>query len=136
MPDSRPAGWRVVLRYLGVALFLFTGFYHFYRVDLFAQIVPPGFGDPRLMVQISGVAELAGAVGLLIPPLRRAAAWGLIALLIAVFPANIYMAGWPQRMPGIHLAHWILWARLPLQPLMIAWVWVAGLGAKDGQHYN
>jgi uncharacterized membrane protein len=68
------------------------------------------------MVYISGVAEAAGGVGLLIPQLRRAAAWGLVALLVAVFPANVYMA---TSAPAFS---WILWARLPLQPVFIWWV--------------
>jgi uncharacterized membrane protein len=71
-------------------------------------------------------------VGLLIPRLRRAAGWGLIALLVAVLPANIFMAVAPERIPGLKLPQWSLWVRLPLQPLAAAWVWwVAGLGRHD-----
>ncbi len=70
---------------------------------------------------ISGAAELAGAVGLLIPQTRRYAAYGLIALLVAVFPANIYMA--LDRTRFEQLPEWALLARLPLQFLLIAWIW-------------
>jgi uncharacterized membrane protein len=59
----------------------------------------------------------------LIAPLRRLAGWGLIALLIAVFPANVYMALYPNRIVGLHVTHWLLWLRLPLQGIFILWVW-------------
>ena len=78
---------------------------------------------PRELVLISGVAEIAGGVAILIPRLRRLAGWGLIALLLAVFPANLQVAlhGWE----GVHIPQWLLWARLPLQVVLIAWVyWV------------
>ena len=69
---------------------------------------------------LSGIAEIAGAIGLLVPALRPAAGWGLIALLICVFPANIHMAMQPQKFP--EFTPWMLWARLPLQLVFIAWV--------------
>jgi uncharacterized membrane protein len=68
-------------------------------------------------VAVSGAAEIAGALGLLTVGFRRYAAIGLVALLIAVFPANIYMAVNRMMMPV-----WVLWARLPLQFLLIWWV--------------
>jgi len=74
------------------------------------------------MVYLSGVAEIAGGAGLLIPSLRRAAAWGLVALLIAVFPANVYMALDRVRVTANPLPDWLLWARLPVQLLLIWWV--------------
>jgi uncharacterized membrane protein len=79
------------------------------------------------LVAVSGVAEIAGGIGLLIPRLRRWAGWGLIALLIAVFPANVYMAVSPQRIPDLHFARWMLWLRLPLQGVFVVWVWYASL---------
>jgi uncharacterized membrane protein len=72
------------------------------------------------MVYISGVAEIAGGIGLLLRPFRRAAAWGLVALLVAVFPANIYMA--LDRVGADGVPGWVLWARLPLQAVLIWWV--------------
>jgi uncharacterized membrane protein len=86
------------------------------------------FPHRLVLVWISGFFEILGGVGLLIPMLRRAAAAGLILLLMAVFPANIYMAMRPDRFADLHLPVWTLWARLPLQALLIAWVWsgVAG----------
>ena len=63
----------------------------------YRQIVPPSFGDPARLVAISGVAEVAGGLGVLLPRTRRLAGLGLIALLVAVFPANVYMARNPER---------------------------------------
>jgi uncharacterized membrane protein len=77
-------------------------------------------------VVISGVAELAGGVAVLAGPTRRAAGLGLIALLAAVFPANLYMARAPERFQRI--PRWALYARLPLQPLMMWWAWTATRG--------
>jgi uncharacterized membrane protein len=108
------------------AAFIVTGAAHFVRSAIFVRIVPPIFPHPLLLVQISGVCEIAGAVGLLIPKLRKLAAWGLIVLLIAVFPANIYMALKPDRFSDLKLSVWLLWARLPLQAIFIAAVWWVG----------
>ena len=71
---------------------------------------------------ISGACEILGGVGLLIPALRRPAAWGLVALLIAVLPANLQMATHPRQWPNIPA--WALWARLPLQLPLIWWAWL------------
>ena len=106
-------------------VFVGAGVLHFAKPAFYEQIVPPGFGPPRLLVRVSGAAEIVGGVGVLVPQLRRAAGWGLIALLIAVFPANVYMAVARERFAGVPLAPWSLWLRLPLQFLLIYWVWRA-----------
>ena len=106
---------------LGV-VFIGAGVMHFVATAAFMKIVPPLLPDPRLLVQVSGAFEMLGGVGLLVPSTRRFAAWGLVALLIAVLPANIYMAidhaAWP-RIPV-----WVLWARVPVQAPLIWWAWV------------
>ena len=99
-----------------------AGFLHFVRPAPFVKIVPPFLPHPFAMVYISGAAEIAGGLGLLIPFLRRAAAWGLVALLIAVFPANIYMALDRVQVTVAPLPVWTLWARLPLQLVLMWWV--------------
>src|SRR5580698_6026039 len=85
-----------MLRNIGMVLtalfFVAAGTLHFLRPDPYVKIVPPFVPWALGMVYISGVAEIAGGVGILLPVVRRTAAWGLVALLIAVFPANIYMA--------------------------------------------
>jgi uncharacterized membrane protein len=124
---------RTILRWLAAAFFVVAGMFHFLRPELYLQIMPPYFPAPQLLVAVSGVAEIAGGIGLLIRPLRRAAGWGLIALLIAVFPANIYMLQHPGQ---FHFAPWMLWARLPLQGVFIAWVWFASIQRVPRQPIN
>ncbi len=83
---------RTVLRWSVALLFILAGVNHFLNPHFYERIVPPGFPSPRILVIVSALAEIAGGLGLLIRPLRRAAGWGLLALLVAVFPANIHMA--------------------------------------------
>ncbi|MDB5325285.1 MAG: hypothetical protein JWM57_854 [Phycisphaerales bacterium] len=99
-----------------------AGVLHFARPAMYERIIPPSLPWPAALVYLSGWAEIAGGVGLLIPRLRRAAGLGLVALLIAVFPANIYMAVHADRFADPHLPAWALWLRLPLQFALIAWV--------------
>ncbi len=103
---------------------------HFIAPGKYQRIIPPGFPFPAMLVAISGIAEMIGGAGLLSRPLRRAAGFGLIALLIAVFPANIYMALHPERFADLHVAAWLLWARLPLQVVLIGWVWGIAIRKK------
>jgi len=111
------------------ALFTFTGVMHFLRPRFFEAIVPPAIEAQRKeAVAISGVAEVAGAALLLHPASRRLGRWWLLALLIAVFPANVHMAVNPEQIKGLDMRkfpRWALWARLPLQPLAMIWVWRA-----------
>jgi uncharacterized membrane protein len=117
---------RTLARFLIAGLFLTTGTLHFLKPDLFVKIVPPWLPWPLGLVYLSGFLELAGGVGLLIPGFRRVAAYGLVALLIAVLPANIYMAMAPVKFGGFldhPLYHWI---RIPFQGVLIAWLfWCA-----------
>jgi uncharacterized membrane protein len=109
------------------AVFTFAGTLHFVRPKPYEAIVPPPF-PKRESVAISGVAEIAGAIAVLHPATRPAGRWGLLALLLAVFPANIWMAVSPEKVHGVgihKLPRWLLWARLPLQPLAMLWVWRA-----------
>jgi uncharacterized membrane protein len=108
---------------LGVA-FVGAGVNHFVMPSHYEQIVPPSMkGRARSLVAISGVAEIAGGLGVLLPWTRRSAGLGLVALLAAVFPANLYMARAPEHFRKI--PPWALYARLPLQPLMMMWAWRA-----------
>jgi uncharacterized membrane protein len=110
-----------------VALFTFTGTMHFVRPRFFEAIVPPAIEPQKKeAVAISGVAEIAGAALVLHPTSRRLGRWWLLALLVAVFPANIHMAVSPEQIRGLDMRkfpRWALWARLPLQPLAMLWVW-------------
>ena len=122
------------------ALFLTAGFFvtagvlHSVQPAPFVKIVPPFIPHALAMVYLSGAAEIAGGLGLLLRPLRRAAAWGLVALLIAVFPANIYMAVDRVQVTAMPLPDWLLWARLPLQLALIWWVlWCSRSGGQRAQ---
>jgi len=97
-----------------------AGTMHFVIPGAYASIVPDWLPARRAVVYVSGIAELAGGVGMMHPRTRRAASWWSIATLVAVFPANVHMALNPDRyrVPGGRAA---LWARLPLQGLLIAW---------------
>ena len=90
----------------------------------FEKIVPKMLPAPKLLVWISGVAEIAGGLGLLIPMTQRWAAWGLIALYVAVFPANINMAMNDLPLGRQKVPRWAQWARLPFQALFIGWAWL------------
>jgi uncharacterized membrane protein len=109
------------------ALFTFTGTMHFVRPRFFEAIVPPAIEPQKKeAVAISGAAEIAGAALVLVPASRRLGRWWLLALLLAVFPANIHMAVSPEQIRGLDMRkfpRWALWARLPLQPLAMLWVW-------------
>jgi uncharacterized membrane protein len=110
-------------RLLG-AFFLAAGANHFRSPRFYEAIVPPRLQhDARRVVRMSGVAELLGGLGVLLPPTRRLSGLWLVALLAAVFPANLYMAREPERFK--RMPRWALFARLPLQPLMMAWAWKA-----------
>ena len=111
-------------RGLLAALFVGAGINHFVSPRPYEAIIPPRLsGHARLLVQVSGVAEIAGGLGVLLPWTRRLSGVGLVLLLQAVFPSNLYMARNPERFPKI--PRWALIARLPLQPLMMLWAWRA-----------
>jgi uncharacterized membrane protein len=108
---------------LCAAFFVGAGVLHFVRPETYRQTVPPGFGDPATAVLLSGVAEIAGGLALLSTGGRRVGRWGLLALLVAVFPANVYMAVAPDQAGVAVVPGWLLWVRLPLQPVLGWWVW-------------
>jgi uncharacterized membrane protein len=105
---------------LGVVMTL-AGLNHFLNPDAYEAMVPRELPSPRLLVYVSGVAEIAGALGLFHPRTRKLAAWGLVLLYVAVFPANINMAVNHLSLDGREVPSWALWARLPLQAVFIAW---------------
>jgi uncharacterized membrane protein len=111
------------------AFFTTAGTLHFTKPRFYEAMVPPSLQSrKREVVQVSGVAEIAGAALVLHPASRRLGRWWLLALLVAVFPANLHMAVHPEQVPGLDLRkipRWALWARLPLQPLAMIWVWRA-----------
>src|SRR4051812_9506924 len=108
-----------VLRWLMALLFIIAGLNHFRDPGFYLDLMPPYLPWPLALIYISGVAEILGGAGVLWPATRRAAAWGLILLLVAVFPANLHAA-----LHGFHqVPAWVLWLRLPLQAVLIAWAY-------------
>ena len=107
------------------AFFTFMGTMHFVIPRSFEAIVPKAIEARRKeAVAVSGVAEIAGGLSALSPRLRAFTRWWLIGLLLAVFPANVHMAVNPDQIRGgRRIPRGLLWARLPVQALMIAWVW-------------
>ncbi len=102
-------------------LYTVAGFNHFIHPETYLEIVPLWLPEPAFLVLLSGIAEVMLGLALLWPKTRRFAAWGIILLLIAVFPANIQMVfNWHQTH---HPQEWIVWARLPVQGVLVWWAW-------------
>ncbi len=110
------------MRRLAGPLFVFTGVLHFVIPKVYARIVPPYLPAAEALVYASGVAEIAGGVGLMVPRWRRTGGWWTIATLLAVFPANLHMALHAEDFPEVPGGRAALYARLPLQAVFIAWV--------------
>jgi uncharacterized membrane protein len=121
---------KLIFKILLALFFVLAGINHFRQTGFYLRMMPPYVPWHPAMVQISGVAEIALGVLLLIPAASRLAAWGLIALLIAVFPANLQMALHPDTFP--EFSPRALWLRLPLQAVLIAWAyWYTGKRRRD-----
>jgi uncharacterized membrane protein len=109
---------RVALRWLLAGVMVLVGILHFATPQFFVNIVPDYLPAHAALVMVSGVFEIGGGLGLLVARVRRLASFGLVALYIAVFPANVNMVVHPEL--GGNVPLWLLWARLPLQAVLIA----------------
>jgi len=118
MQNSR---FKQVFLWLMAAFYTVAGINHFLMPVLYLSVMPPYLPFPLLLVYFSGLAETSLGILLLIPRFSRLAAWGIIALLVAIFPANIEMFLHPDRFPQI--PEWIFWVRLPLQAELIGWAY-------------
>ena len=113
----------VLLWMMGV-FYLVAGLAHFLRPDFYLPMMPPWLPAHRELIFVSGVAEVGLGLAVFVPGLRRIAAWGIIALLIAIFPANLHIALHDVPLFGaIHGAGVWNWVRLPFQAVLIAWAW-------------
>lgn len=123
--DVEVGGWDARVRVVGKVFlgvfFILAGIGHFVRPDVYLKIMPPYLPWHLGLVYLSGICEVGLGILVLIPRYTRLGAWGLIALLVAVFPANVHMAAHPELYPGISPA--VLWLRLPLQGVFIAWAY-------------
>jgi uncharacterized membrane protein len=102
--------------------YVVAGSLHFIKPEPYLRIMPPYIPWHVAMVRVSGAFEIFGGVGLLVPETRKAASWGLMALLVAVFPANIYMATHPIQTGAVGIAPVLRWGRLPLQVFLVLWL--------------
>ncbi|TMK25394.1 MAG: DoxX family membrane protein [Actinobacteria bacterium] len=119
--DKRAGG---LSRRLLAAFFVGAGVNHFVMPGPYEHMVPPRLqDDAKRVVAVSGAAEIVGGLAVLSSRTRRLAGAGLVALLAAIFPANLYMARTPERFRKV--PRWALYARLPLQPMMMWWAWRA-----------
>jgi uncharacterized membrane protein len=111
---------KIISRYVLAVFMIVAGMLHFVNEDFYLKIMPPYLPAHRELVYLSGLFEIGLGALLLAPRFKRFAAWGIILLLIAVFPANIYVYQHPEVLPA---PGWLHLLRLPLQGLFIAWAW-------------
>lgn len=107
------------MRWILALFFVAAGVNHFLSPTVYMELMPPYLAWHVELIYVSGIAEIALGTGVLFPRFRQPAGWGLIALLIAVFPANIHAALHGFR----SVPCWILWARLPIQLVLMTWVY-------------
>jgi uncharacterized membrane protein len=122
LPRSRI---RAALLLVTSIFFVFAGVSHFTNPDFFVSIMPPYLPVHLELVYLSGGLEILGGLGVLLPATRRLAGWGLVALLVAVYPANVHMATNPGPFVAQGTPLWALYLRLPLQFVFVALVWWA-----------
>ena len=121
MPRHKHGAGFLIGVFVLAGIFVVSGFLHFFHSEPYIRIIPPFLPWPKMLVWVSGGSELLGGIGLLLVRFRRWAAYWLALLLVAVFPANIYMAVAHVPFPGVLGESWAQWARPPLQIPLIAW---------------
>ena len=105
--------------YLMATIYILAGLNHFRNPKMYVRIIPPFFANPKLINILSGVSEVLLGILLCFPTTSHFAAIGIVVLLIAIFPANVFM--YVNEMAGFGLPKWLLLLRLPLQILLILW---------------
>lgn len=107
--------------YLMAFLYIIAGINHFRSPRMYIRIIPPTFENPKLINTLSGIAEILLGILLMFPLSKKFAAWGIIALLVAIFPANLFM--FQNKKASFGLPRWVLFIRLPLQIALIYWAY-------------
>lgn len=107
--------------YLMGTIYVLAGFNHFRNPRLYLKIIPSYLPNPSFLNKISGIAEIVLGIGLCVPAFSVMAAWGIMALLVAIFPANLYM--FTNKKAGMGLPKSVLLLRLPLQIVLILWAY-------------
>ncbi len=114
---------KLLVKSLLTLLFLTAGIIHELKPQFFLKVMPPFLPYPLALIYISGSFEILGGIGLWISSIQVLVGYALVALLVAVFPVNIYMAIHPETVAELHMASFWWWLRLPLQFVLIAAVW-------------
>lgn len=114
--------WRKAALFSFSFIFIYVGIDHFINPKFYLSIMPPILPFHLAAVLVSGLFEIIGGIGILIPSLRKKAAWGLAALIVAVYPANIYMALSPDAFPEYSIN--LLYFRLILQFVIFYWAYL------------
>ncbi len=125
-----------ILRRIFAALFIVAGALHFIKPQTYEAMMPPWIPMHAESVAVSGVAEIVGGLALIPDRTARIGGLWLIALLVAVFPANVHMAVNPDQIRGLDetgIPNWALWLRLPLQPLVMWLIWRSVRGAPTSE---
>jgi len=102
-------------------LYVASGINHFWHKGFYLRIMPDHYSDPEALVRLSGAAEILGGLGLLAPSTRRVSAAGIVLMLVVFLDVHQFMLRHPERFPEVPA--WVLWARIPLQLVLIAWAW-------------
>jgi len=127
----RKNGRGMISRWLLALFFIVAGAMHFISPQAYMSVMPPWLGWHAALVLISGIAECAGGIGVLWRPTRRYAGWGLLALCVAVLPANVQMLVDAVAQDRAAWIIMLLVLRLPLQLLLMRWVWLAAQLAAE-----
>lgn len=124
--EPRVARWQGRARVASAVVFIPFGILHIWAWRKFTPIMPPPIPFPHAVIDLTGVAEILGGLGILLPPVRKAAAIGLALYAICVYPANVYQAFWHVRVPPLPDSWWYNGPRLAFQPVFVWWALFAG----------
>ena len=130
---ASPHLWKTLARFTMGILFILASSLHFTASEAELKIIPPFLPFRREALYITGVLEFLGGVGLFVPnrKIQRAASWGLVALLVGIFPANVYQAVANVKLGGPMNSPIYLWGRLPFQAVFISWALWCTSGKRD-----
>ena len=108
--------------YLMASIYILAGLNHFRKPKMYQRTIPPYFPNAKLMNILSGFAEIAFGIALLIPAYKSIGAWGIIFLLVAFLTVHVYTI--QDKRAGFGLPKWVLWLRIPLQFVLIYWAYI------------
>jgi uncharacterized membrane protein len=117
---------REIGKYLMAAFYFLGGINHFLQPEFYLPLIPEYLPDKNLLNTLAGIAEVVGAIGLLIPQTRKIAAWGIVAMLVAFIPSHVYFIQIGSCLEGgLCVSEWIGWIRLVvIHPILIWWAFI------------